>query len=121
MAVIAAPPNESVASFAALPPPLSMFVKMSVCCPFETYNRPAFTVTAFAPGSVVIAPTPVGIDGTAILNDSTDVSPSTANRIELFSASDCTFARLVTKIAAVFEGFAGSSRSYCDNPFDVAA
>src|SRR5207302_3273931 len=121
MALIAAPPNESVASFAALPPPLSMFVKMSVCWPSETYRRPALTATAFAPGSDEIAPTPVGIEGTAILNDSTDVSPSAAKRIELLSASDCTFARLVTKIDGVFEGLAGSSRSYCDSPFDVAA
>ena len=58
--------------FRGVAPPLSMFVKMSVCCPSETYRRPALTATAFAPGSDAIVPTPVGIDGTAMLNDSTD-------------------------------------------------
>src|ERR1700709_1853579 len=120
MALIAEPPKESVATFAALPPPLSMLVKMSVCWPSETYRRPAFTETAFAPGSDVPAPTPFGIDGTAMLNDSTDESPSAAKRIALLSASDCTLARLVTNTAAVFDGLTGSSRSHCVSPFDVA-
>src|SRR3954451_18606439 len=119
MPVVAAPPKEAGAILAALPP-LSMFVKTSVCCPSETYKRPELTATAFAPASEAIAPTPVGIDGTEMLNDSTDESPSAAKRIALLSASDCTLARLVTKVAAVFDGLVGSSRSHCDNPFDVA-
>src|SRR3954449_8980164 len=120
MPVMAAPPNDSVASFAALPP-LSMFVKTSVCCPSETYKRPELTATAFAPASDATAPAPFGIDGTEMLNDSTDESPSAAKRIALLSASDCTLARLVTNVAAVFDGLVGSSRSHCDNPLDVAA
>src|SRR5436309_2934356 len=120
MPVIAAPPKEFVAIFAALVPPLSMFVKMSVCWPSDTYKRPAFTATEFASGSDVIAPIAAGIDGTAMLNASTEESPSAANRIALLSASDWTLARLVVNVAGVFDGLFGSSRSHCVNPFDVA-
>ena len=113
---MATAPNESRASLDALLTPPSALVKMSVVKPSETYSRPLATLTAIEPGSEVIVPMPFGIDGTLMLNASTDVSPSAAKSVDPLIASERTFGLLVVKMAGVFDGVVGSRRSHCESP-----